>query len=127
MNTKELLSIYKENSHIKAIAESLEKKKQLRLKGIAGSFDAVLVSTIAVELNGIHLIILHDKEEAAYFHTDLSNFLDEDYILFPSSYKKPYHYEEIENANILQRAEVKILKNQLPILFLQKVLKTKKI
>ncbi|MEM7297288.1 MAG: transcription-repair coupling factor, partial [Bacteroidota bacterium] len=63
-------------------------------------------STIAEELRGIQLIILHDKEEAAYFHTDLSNFLDDDYILFPSSYKKPYHYEEIENANILQRAEV---------------------
>ncbi len=52
------------------------------------------------------MIILHDKEEANYFHNDISNFLEKAYSLFPSSYKKPYQYEEIDNANILQRAEV---------------------
>ena len=52
------------------------------------------------------MIILHDKEEANYFQNDVSNFLEGGYSLFPSSYKKPYQYEEVDNANILQRAEV---------------------
>ncbi|WP_089355593.1 transcription-repair coupling factor [Ekhidna lutea] len=106
MNTKDLLLKYQESSNVEAIAESLNKKKQLRLKGIAGSYDAVLVAATFKKIGGIHLIVLHDFEEASYFSTDLSNFLEDEFISFPSSYKKPYHYEEIENANILQRAEV---------------------
>jgi len=106
LSPTELLSIYQESSISKAIKETLETKKILRLKGIAGSFDALLFASIVSSKEGPHLVILHDKEEAAYFHNDLSNFLDEEHILFPSSYKKAYHYEEIENANILHRAEV---------------------
>lgn len=106
MTANELLQRYRESTNIQAVVETLQKKKQLRLKGIAGSFDALLVASTAAEHEGIHLIILHDKEEAAYFENDLANFLGDEYVLFPSSYKKPYQYEEVENANILQRAEV---------------------
>lgn len=106
MNIKKLLSRYQNSSNAKAIAETLKKQKNLRLKGIAGSFDALIVAASIQELAGVHLIVLHDKEEAAYFYNDISNFLDDGFIMLPSSYKKPYQYEEIENANILQRAEV---------------------
>ncbi|MEQ8626349.1 transcription-repair coupling factor [Ekhidna sp.] len=106
MNTKDLLQKYKESTNVKAIAETIQKKKQLRLKGIAGSYDALLVAATFKAVGGVHLIVLHDFEEASYFENDLSNFLSDEHIPFPSSYKKPYHYEEIENANILQRAEV---------------------
>ncbi|WP_424962673.1 transcription-repair coupling factor [Ekhidna sp.] len=106
MNTKDLLQKYQESTNVKAIAETIRKKKQLRLKGIAGSYDALLVAATFKAVGGVHLIVLHDFEEASYFENDLSNFLSNEHIPFPSSYKKPYHYEEIENANILQRAEV---------------------
>ncbi|MEM6813318.1 MAG: transcription-repair coupling factor [Bacteroidota bacterium] len=105
MNPKELLSIYRESVNIEAIAKILKKNRVFRLKGIAGSFDSLLISSLVSKNGGIHLIILHDKEEASYFQNDLSNFLENEHVLFPSSYKKPYQYEEIENANILQRAE----------------------
>ncbi|MEQ8907112.1 transcription-repair coupling factor [Ekhidna sp.] len=106
MNTKDLLQKYQESTNVQAIAESIEKKQQLRLKGIAGSYDALLVASTFKALGGIHLIVLHDFEEASYFQNDLANFLTDEFIPFPSSYRKPYHFEEIENANILQRAEV---------------------
>ncbi len=106
VDSKELVSKYQESSISQAISETLEHKHVLRLKGISGSYDAVLFSSVVKNSGGIHLVVLHDKEEAAYFYNDLSNFLDDEHIVFPSSYKKPYHYEEIENANILQRAEV---------------------
>ena len=97
MNSQDLVSIYQESSISKAIVETLEHKEMLRLKGIAGSYDALLLSSVLKSMGGIHLIVLHDKEEAAYFVNDLSNFLTDEYISFPSSYKKPYHFEEIEN------------------------------
>ena len=106
MNTKDLLLHYQKSTNIQAVSESLSKKKQLRLKGISGSFDTILFAASFKNVGGVHLVLLHDYEEASYFQNDISNFLDEEFIIFPSSYKKPYHYEEIENANILQRAEV---------------------
>lgn len=106
MNTEDLLKKYQESTNVKAILESLKSKKLLRLKGISGSYDAVLLASTFKSMGGIHLVVLHDLEEASYFQNDLSNFLEKEYVAFPSSYKKPYQYEEIENANILQRAEV---------------------
>ena len=83
------------------------KNKTVRLKGMAGSFDAVFGAAHAAIHKKTNIFILHDKEEANYFLNDLRNFLpEEQLLLFPSSYKKPYQFEETENANILQRAEV---------------------
>ncbi|MDE0470494.1 MAG: DEAD/DEAH box helicase, partial [Ekhidna sp.] len=106
MKIGDLITKYADNLVIKAITGMIKGKRQLRLKGIAGSFDSLLLSAVFQDIGGIHLVILHDKEEAAYFQNDLQNFLRHSHVLFPSSYKKPYHYEEVENANILQRAEV---------------------
>ena len=52
-------------------------------------------------------MILHDREEASFFLNDIQNLLGEKEIfLFPMSYKRPYEYDEVENANVLMRAEV---------------------
>src|SRR5690606_2377074 len=53
-----------------------------------------------------YIVILQDREEAAYFQNDLQNLLEREVLIFPMSYKRPYEYHEIENANILMRAEV---------------------
>src|SRR5690606_38540787 len=50
-------------------------------------------------------VVLSDREEAAHFLNDLQNLLDREILLFPLSYKRPYEFHEIENANILMRAE----------------------
>ncbi|GAB2503378.1 transcription-repair coupling factor [Algoriphagus taiwanensis] len=56
---------------------------------------------------GFHLIIAQDKEEAAYLNTDLQNLLEiEDFLIFPGSFKRPYLYDEVDNANVLMRSEV---------------------
>ncbi|MCK9163996.1 MAG: transcription-repair coupling factor, partial [Bacteroidales bacterium] len=60
-----------------------------------------------------HLIIVPDKERAAYFCNDIEQIFgqqDLDYskknvLFYPSSYKLPYQIEETDNANILLRAE----------------------
>jgi len=84
----------------------------LHLKGCVGSLDAVWIAAMVQweKSQGIvsqHIIVLHDREEAGYFNNDLQNLLDKDFqvLHFPISYKRPYEYEEIENANVLMRTE----------------------
>lgn len=107
----ELIGLYADDSFIKLLAEPFSRKvssepKRLQIKGLSGSLDAVVASTIFKSVGGNHLYILTDRDEAAYFFNDLQNLLTREVLLFPMSYKKPYQYEEIENANVLMRAEV---------------------
>ncbi len=79
---------------------------RLHLRGLVGSQDAV-VAAAAANPQHAHVFVLHDKEEAAYFLADLQHLLPEgaEALLFPSSYKRPYQFDETENANVLMRAE----------------------
>ena len=107
----ELLGLYANDSFIKLLAEPFNRTltddpQRLQIKGLAGSLDAVLASAIFNLVGGNHLYVLTDREEAAYFFNDLQNLLGREVLLFPMSYKKPYQYEAVENANVLMRAEV---------------------
>ncbi len=109
MEAKDLLKLYKADSIIQTIAENIKANEEsyVQLKGISGSLDAILVATIYQNNHQNHLVILHDKEEAAYFHYDLQNLLTgKEVLFFPTSYKRPYEFEETENANVLMRAEI---------------------
>ncbi len=116
MDKKAFLSLYQSNPFVQNLAEALFSKAapSYQIKGVSGSLDAVLFSVLFHKTGGYHLIVAQDKEEAAYLGNDLQELLtDADSYLFPSSYKRPYQYEEVENANILMRAEIlnKILDN----------------
>src|SRR5690606_40041702 len=96
---------------IKSITKEIisNQVKNLHLKGLSVSLDMVLVTTVAKINQGYHLVIAHDKEEAAYLAGDLQELQQkqkEDTLLFPSSYKVPYQLDEVENANVLQRTEI---------------------
>ena len=111
MKPDELLGLYTDDAFIKLLAEPFSRKpstdpQRLQIKGLAGSLDAVLASAIFKTVGGNHLYVLTDRDEAAYFFNDLQNLLGREVLLFPMSYKKPYQYEEVENANVLMRAEV---------------------
>ncbi len=112
MKAHELLKIYEEDSFIKTLFEAIKAKKNVHIKGLSGSLDAVIASA-NYRLNPQHnIFILSDKDDAAYFYNDLQNLVGEEQVfLFPMSYKKPYLYEEIDNANVLQRSEVLNLLN----------------
>jgi transcription-repair coupling factor (superfamily II helicase) len=116
LNSKELLSIFRKNNLTEKLVGFLlaYSRNHIHVKGLAGS-SASLVFAAAVEnLKKPNLFILNDKEAAAYFYNDLENLFNEQklnydkkrVLFFPTSYKKPYHYEEIDNANVLARTEV---------------------
>lgn len=104
----DFLSLYKSDSLIQNLAEGIRTftSKTLRLKGITGSLDAVILAAVYKSVRASHLVVLEDKEEASFFFNDLQNLLGEkEVFLFPMSYKRPYEYDETENANVLMRAE----------------------
>ncbi|GAB4129236.1 MAG: transcription-repair coupling factor [Raineya sp.] len=112
LKTQDFLQIYQQDGLVQSIVQEILSKKynRLQIKDLQGSVDAVLAAiTFLANPENLHIFILQDKEEAAYFHYDLQNLLDtrsSNVLFFPTSYKRPYHYEEIENANVLERAEV---------------------
>ena len=108
MKIKDFVLQYANDVQSNILFTSLDKAgENVHIKGLGGSLDAVIAATIIQKSNKNHFFILSDKEESAYFINDLQGLLDnKDILLFPTSYKKPYQFEEVENANILMRAEV---------------------
>lgn len=109
MKTTDFIKIYAESGFTRSLAAAIKPNtgKAIAIKGLVGSLDAVLSAAVYQLNKQSVLFILHDKEEAAYFHNDLQNLLPSKEILFfPSSYKKVYEFDETENANILMRAEI---------------------
>lgn len=81
---------------------------RLHLKGLIGSSKSILATSIAQQLPSHQLFILNDKEEAAYFLNDLEGLYPNDkrILFYPASYRIPYQIDEIDNANVVARAEV---------------------
>jgi transcription-repair coupling factor (superfamily II helicase) len=80
---------------------------RIHLKGLTGSALSFLISESFKTAEKPFLLVLNDKEEAAYFLNDLEGMLDQETVLFyPGSYRRPYDIEATDNANVLLRAEV---------------------
>ncbi len=108
MRANDLVSIYRADGLIKTVAAGIKAPAPLNisLKGLSGSLDAVVLAATWKLHPNDYVIVLQDREEAAYFQNDLQELLGKEVLLFPMSYKRPYEFQEIENANILMRAEV---------------------
>ena len=115
MTVSDLLRLYEEDSFIETLiaqtrqlTDSQPGGSRIFFKGLIGSLDALVSAVFRKKMTGQpFLFILSDREEAQYFLNDLQSlFPDEDLLFFPTSYKKPYQYDETENANVLMRAEV---------------------
>ena len=109
MIVKEFLSIYKSDGIVQHISEQIHRavpESNTYIKGLCGALDTVLIASLLKEKNP-YLVICEEKEEAQYILNDLQSLVGESaVILFPMSHKKPYEWEEVDNANVLMRAEV---------------------
>jgi transcription-repair coupling factor (superfamily II helicase) len=108
LKANDFLSIYRADGLIKTVAAGIKAPapKNIRIKGLSGSLDAILIAAAFKLHPQDYLIVLQDREEASYFQNDLQNLLECEVLVFPMSYKRPYEFDETENANILMRAEV---------------------
>ncbi len=114
MKIRDFVAHYAQDSLAQGLAQYLtnDKPTRVQVKGLVGSLDAVIASaTYKVHTDAKkrinHIFVLEDRDEALYFYNDLQNLLGKKNIwFFPSSYKRPYKFVEVENANVLERAEV---------------------
>jgi len=110
---EEFLKIFQEDPFVKNIEGQLLTDKRSQIEGLHGSLDAVLAAAIYTSKPFSGLFILPEKEDAAYFFNDLKNLLGEvNVFYFPASYKRLFEFQEIENANVLLRAELITKLNQ---------------
>ena len=100
---------------------------RVRIKGMSGSLPPVVGSLFSTSSpNVVNLFITANKEQAFYFMNDMEMLLGESekdlsekkVLLFPTSYRKPYQTENVDNANVLLRSEVvkRISTHQYPII-----------
>ena len=108
MSKKNLFHTYENSPKVRQIGESLNQPSQkLHLSGLVGSSLSFVIQSLFKTTENPFLVILNDKEEAAYYLNDLEQMIGENDVLFyPDSYRRPYQIEDTDNANILLRAEV---------------------
>ncbi len=100
-----MLSHYQNNPILLKLKEAVKQKTpHIFVSGAIGSFKSILLAASISE--NAHLVILNDKEEAAYFYNDLMQLLGEDDVYFlPSTYKRSPEYGNTEASNIILRTE----------------------
>jgi len=109
MKENELIGLYDKHSSILSLAGSIENQKfqRLGLTGLSGSLKALILARIFLKTSLTHLVILPEKEDAAYFYNDLVAMTGDDSVFFfPSTFKRSVQYEQTEPANIVLRTEV---------------------
>ena len=114
MKTPEIFQFLKNGSSFLQLQNAIEKRENKILTGLPTSAMAVYASLLFEQTENSFLFILPDKEQAAYVYNDLENLFGDagktadkkNVLFFPASYKRPYEFDHIDNANVLSRSEV---------------------
>ena len=108
MSKQEIVNQYQESVKVKQVLKQIQKdKNQIQITNLVGSSMSFVISETFKKDDKSYLLILNDKEEAAYHLNDLEQLLNQKRVLFyPGSYRRPYQIEETDNANVLMRSEV---------------------
>ncbi|WP_410501020.1 transcription-repair coupling factor [Flavobacterium sp. AG291] len=93
---------------MKQIVSALQQREnKIHVKGLLGSALSFVTDPLFRQSELPFLLILKDKEEAAYYLNDLEQLIgNQDVLFYPGSFRRPYQIEETDNANILLRSEV---------------------
>ncbi|WP_310993519.1 transcription-repair coupling factor [Aequorivita marina] len=101
-------SLYSQSLQTQKLWETISKNQtDIAVSGLIGSSLSMVVAETFTNTDLPFLLVLNDKEEAAYHLNDLENLLgDKNVLFYPGSYRRPYQIEETDNANVLLRSEV---------------------
>lgn len=109
MHTTKILELFSQHPFFDSITNQLEEQKStnIHLCGLKGSSKAIVCAQTFLKHKNTYVIILSDKEEAAYFYNDLTQLInDKNVLFFPSSYKRSIQYKQLETSNIVIKTEV---------------------
>jgi len=101
-------SLFSQSSQTRKLGDAIaQSENNIAVSGLVGSSFSLVIAAVFKTAEKPFLLILNDKEEAAYHLNDLENLLGDSNVLFyPGSYRRPYQIEETDNANVLLRSEV---------------------
>ena len=78
----------------------------LQLQGSSPEFLLAALMTAEKTAGLNHLVVLNDAEDAAYFHNTLENITQAlDLFYFPSSFKTPKNFRQVNNSHVMLRTE----------------------
>jgi transcription-repair coupling factor (superfamily II helicase) len=109
MKINELTEHYSSHPLMRSLVETVNDGHagKIRIEGLSDSARSIVMSVVFNKSQITHLIVLPEKEDAAYLYNDLiSSIGEESVFFFPSTYKRSVQYEQTEPANIVLRTEV---------------------
>ncbi len=108
MSKSVVVGKYDKAAKVSQIAEILQQSEnKIHLKGLVGSSLSFVANSLFQKSELPFLMIFEDKEAAAYYLNDLEQLIgDKEVLFYPGSFRIPYQIEEVDNANVLLRAEV---------------------
>ncbi|GEP95406.1 transcription-repair coupling factor [Chitinophaga cymbidii] len=108
MNLQGVLQLFDRDNRLKSLAAgiALPEPRYFHLTGLSGSAANFVAAHAWGSTDVNHLIILNDKEEAAYFHNDLEQLTQAlDIFYFPDSFKKTGQFQELNSSHSMLRTE----------------------
>ncbi len=109
MNIKNLKNIYSEHDNFTLVnnhINDINSKDKIALLGLLGSSKSLFFYNCVKQQKNTQFVIMNDKEEAAYFYTDLKNIDDNKVLFFPSSYKRTGIFDKVDSYDVVLRTEV---------------------
>jgi transcription-repair coupling factor (superfamily II helicase) len=109
LQVTDLLAIWETDENFQELTKKLLEGKPslLSAKGLTGSLKHLLLAALHHKTGRQMLLVADDRDEALNAIGDLETLLPEAHLaLFPASSKHAYQLERIDNANVLQRAEL---------------------
>ncbi|MCO5275957.1 MAG: transcription-repair coupling factor [Flavobacteriales bacterium] len=94
----DLLELYRTDPRVARIADILrEKAARVQVGGTIGSSQALIAQAVMQQAPGVHVFVLNDREEAAYFLNDLEALRSEEVKRRGSKEEKKGESEEARN------------------------------
>ena len=110
MKPADLLALFKVHPLVEGIVGHFgregTKRFRLHLQGLVGSSRSLVTAAVFESTSQTHLVLLPDKESAAYFFNDLQQILGDRVYYFPSSFKRGFQTGIKDNQGLLSRTEV---------------------
>lgn len=103
-----ILDLYAAHPRKKEFLKALgEPDGKTWLRGLTGSVKSLFPAACGSQISNSQVFVLSEKEEAAYFYSDLISLQGSEKVLFfPSSYKRTIQTGQLENSNVVLRTEV---------------------
>ncbi|MBK6539728.1 MAG: transcription-repair coupling factor [Flavobacteriales bacterium] len=114
----DLLTLYRNDPRVARIAEGLQPDSaRVQIAGTIGSSQALIATSVIDRMKGVHVFVLTDKEEAAYFINDLEALRnkdkdarnakkEEDMLFYPAPSRSPYDPDGHHDGERVSRTEV---------------------